>query len=502
MNWNARVLALVALLVVFSLPDLLSPPITPTISRQTQTYTQTLRFVEAGFSVHGLTIDIDGPKPFHVVYEFPVFQALAGLFFKLFFPAYFWGKLVSLVSLAVGFWVALRLACRQWGPAITWRAGLFFAVSPITLLVSASFQPDALALGVSVMAAGCLCAWRERPTILRWALFLVVLLVAALTKFTVLVPFLPLLVWAVFYQNGRWRMLRVQEWLLAVFIFLVPFVAWNLHRSTLMDPRYLVGERDVFLIGDLTRFFRAGFYVKPAFILGAMVLCGAGVPLALLGLRALDRTTRLLAIGIPVYFILIPTVADQTYYALPLVPVLALLAARGALSLEQHFARHVRLTRMLIVSFYLAGFAIAAPYTLRHDQVSLRAAEQMNQIGSDEDLLLVLNCHDRGVGIGGFNPTLFTLAGRRGWNLRLDSVEGRELLQQITTHRAAGARWLLITWFTPNLDPWFSRLLPASFSRCPRIGGTPVDGQRLATALAGRYPVVNHGLNHLILKLP
>ena len=68
----------------------------------------------------------------------------------------------------------------------------------------------------------------------------------------------------------------------------------------------------MFFFGDLSRFLRPGYYFKPGFILGAMVLCGAGVPLALLGLRKLDRATALLFAGVPFYFVLIATAAEQT----------------------------------------------------------------------------------------------------------------------------------------------------------------------------------------------
>ena len=45
--WRRSSLALTAILVLLSLPDLLAPPISPTILRQTQTFSQTLHFVAA-----------------------------------------------------------------------------------------------------------------------------------------------------------------------------------------------------------------------------------------------------------------------------------------------------------------------------------------------------------------------------------------------------------------------------------------------------------------------
>lgn len=500
-RWRYLCLALVALLAALSLPDLFSPPISPTILRQTQTFSQTLHFASAGFSLDALTIDIDGPVPFRVVYEFPVYQSVVGLLFLVFNPAFFLGKLVSLIATLVGFGSMLQLARHRWGEAIASRAGFFLAVCPITLLVSAAFQPDALALALGALAGGALCRWRARPDRGRWFLFLAVLLTSALAKFTVLVPFLPLLGYAVFHRGGRWRNLGLFEWLLALLVFVLPFIAWNLHRETLMDPRYLSGENAAFLIGDLSRFLSPAFYVKPAFIVGGMVLCGAGVPLFLVGCRRPDPSVGLLLAGIPLYYIVLPTAAEQTYYAWPLVPVCALLSARGLFALEQRFPNRRRWLVAGVVIGWTTGFAVATPYTLRHDTVSLMAAQAVQTASTEGDLILVLNMHDRGTGIGGFNPTLFTLAGRRGWNLRFASGRLEDLQAQVRTPPQQSARWLVITWFTPDLDPWFSRYLPAGFSRCPRYEGAPVDGSGLARKLQEHFPVAAEGKNYKILAL-
>jgi len=500
-SWRRTSFALAGLLLVLSLPDLLSTPVSPTIVRQTQTFSQTRHFVAAGYSPAGLTLDIDGPKPFHVVHEFPLYQAAAGALFQLFGPAFFWGKLVSLAATLAGFWLALQLARGQWGEAVASHAGFFFAASPITLLVSAAFQPDALALALGAAAALSLVLWRAQPSFSRWLGFLLLLLTAALAKFTVLVPFLPLLVAGTFHRQGRWRSPTLREWLAAAGLFVAPFVAWNLYRTTLIDPRYLTTERAMFFIGDLTRFLRPAYYVKPAFILGAMVLCGAGAPLAVLGLRGLRGPARLMFWGLPVYFILLPTAADQTYYAWPLVPVLVLLAARGALRLEARFdTARVRVAGVIAVA-WLGGFAVAAPYTLRHDQVSLAAATAVRAASHEGDLVFVMNMHDRGVGIGGFNPAILTLAGRRGWNVQFNRPDLADLRAQIRNRRAEGARWLVLTWFTPDLDPWFAGALPASFSRCPRTPEGPVDGRAIASALARDYPAVTGGANFTVLDL-
>ncbi len=491
------------LLFPLALPDLLAPPISPTILRQTQTFAQTVNFVAAGFSPAGLTIDINGPVPFRVVYEFPLYQALVGALFTVFGPSFLAGKAVSLLATLGALALFQRLVRAHAGEAVALRAALLFAACPITLLLATAFQPDALALALALLSVASLARWRAAPSSARWLAFLAALLGAALAKFTLLVPLAPLLAAGLLRRDGRWRAPRFMEIVAALIVVVAPFVAWNLHRAQLMDPAYLAVDRRDFLLGDLGRFVHAGYYAKPAFILGAMVCCGAGLVFLAAGLRRPGAVERLLLAGVPLYFILLPTASEQTYYAVALVPALALLMARGLVALEAAAApAWAGRARTACILAWAAGFAVAAPYTLRRDHVTLAAAHAVWTSSQPGDLLFVLNMHDRGVGIGAFNPAIVTLARRRGWNVDFTSADPAALRAQIERRRAAGARWIVATWFTPDLDPWFTPLWPRTFSRQPRLHDTPVDGHAITADLARDYPVAARGANYAVLRIP
>jgi hypothetical protein len=483
---------------LLSLPDLLSPPISPTISRQTQTYAQTAHFAESGFSFRGLATDIDGPRRYPVAYEFPLYQAGVGALFVAFGPRFLWGKAVSLVAATVGLWLALQLFRELWDERIARRAGFFLATCPLTLALSTAFQPDALALAFEAGAMLALLRWSRESSTTKWLVFLMLFTSAALAKFTVLVPLVPVIGAVVLRRDGRWRKPMPAEIVCGLVMFVVPFLAWNLYRPSLMYPNSQAGLTGMFFIGDLTRFLRPSFYVKPAFILGAMGMCGAGVLWAAWGLQGLDPVGQALLVGALFYYVLIPTAADQTYYGLPVMPFFSLLMARGTRRIASSWAYHWQLA---IAICWLAGFGVAAPYALRHDNVSLAAAQAVGKASRRGDLLFVMNMHDRGVGIGGFNPTIVTLAERRGWNVQFDSVDAETLRVQIEEHRRDGLRWIVATWFTPDLDPWFAAFLPASFSRCPRFNSQPVDGRAIARHMAEYYPVVVQGSNFAVLEV-
>jgi 4-amino-4-deoxy-L-arabinose transferase-like glycosyltransferase len=493
-------IALLLLLAILSLPDLFSPPTSPTIFRQTQTYAQTVHFVDGGFAPSALAIDVDGPRPLTLVYEFPLYHAIVGTLFEAFRPSFFWGKLVSLIAALAALSIFVRLARETWGNTVAVWAGFFAASSPITLLMSTAFQPDMLALAFTALSIALLARWRLAPAMGLWLGSLVVLSLAVLTKFPIVVPFVPLLVMlALRSTGGGWRAPAPLEIAAAIAIVAVPFVAWTMSRGTLMATSSFALESRMFFIGDLTRFVNAAVLLKLALIIGAMAICIAGIPLALVGMTRTDSYLRALLAGALLYYVLIPTAAEQTYYALPVVPLLASLMAQGAVRLE-HWTSPRR-TRAAIVAGWFAGFAIAAPYTLRHDDISLQAAQAVRANTQPGELIFVMNMHDRGVGIGGTNPSIITLAGRRGWNVQFESADVDRLAAQIDARRADGVRVGVATWFTPDLDPWFARFLPASFSRRPRVNGAPVDGSNIADRLSQRYRVANKGANYVVWKL-
>jgi hypothetical protein len=136
-------------------------------------------------------------------------------------------------------------------------------------------------------------------------------------------------------------------------------------------------------------------------------------------------------------------------------------------------------------------------YVLRRDQVILPATKSMRELSMMDDLIFVINMHDRGVGVGGDNPSFEYFAGRKGWNVAPftpNSID--KIISQIESKRVLGARWLIVTWYTPELEPWYSQFLPHPFRRAPAF-----DSEAVASELRHRYPMARSGTNFMILNL-
>jgi len=488
-------------LVGLALPDLVAAPISPTIHRQTQTYIQIANLADYGLSWDAFSININGARPFRAIFEFPIYHGLSAVALRLLSHSWLWPKLLSLLATCVTV-VCLRVWISQrWGRGVAAPATIVFATMPLVLLMATAIQPDALALALTTGLILAMERWRLAPNIGGWLVVLVLALLALLVKFTVVVPFVPVLAWLYLRSPSGIRWPRAPEIATAVLVIGLPFVWWLRVRAQHTDPGYLRDDQLLFLGGELRRFLSPGFYVKPLFVIGAMVCAGTGAPLMALGARRLDAFGWTLVAGIPLYFVLIATAADQTYYSFALAPIFAILIGRGWSAIERQFATHLVFARALVIAIYAAGLAVAVPYTLRRDEVTWNAAKALEQVSRTQDFALVLNMHDRGVGIGGFNPAMLVLANRKGGNISPGSTDTSAIAADVSRGRSNGARWLVATWFTPALDPWFTSWLPGAFSRQPRLQGELVDGRRIVEALTRQYPEVAMGDNYAVLRL-
>jgi len=490
---------LVGLLILLSVYDLLSPPISPVSFRQTQTAMLTENFVKEGFSLTGLYANFRGPEKVMMVYEFPLYNFIVGLFFLLLGNNIIWAKLVSLICSIVTLLCLVKLVRRLSGETVALCTGLFFIFSPLGLLMNTSVQPDALGLMFLMLALSKLLDWGEQGSLTDFFFFSLALLLSGLAKYPIMVPYLPVIgLTLLFPQRG----LRLPAWReMAVFtaIFLVPLMFWYLYRFQLNDPAMTpVSEAfSTFLIGDLTRFLSWQFYVKPAYVLGGIICCGAGVLFFLWGLRPLTPREIALVSGIPFYFIVIPTVRDQYYYFYAALPIFAFFMGRGVANFRQWCAGR-RLSQIFygMITLFALGFVVCTTYVLRHDQVVWAAAQAVKKVSAPSDLIFSLNMHDRGNGIGGNNPEMFYLAQRKGWNIQFHSPEMDDIVRQIEAARRKGATWLVVTWYTPDLERWFAPFLPSNLRRYPGVDGYPIF-----LSLQQRYPVVRDSRNYAVLHL-
>jgi len=498
---NKSLIFLTILLVLSCFYDLISGPYSTTMWRQAQTAMITDNYVREGFSLQGLYVGLKGNEKLMMAYEFPVYNFIVGLLFKVFNHNPFWGKLLSLVASIVTLIFFYRLVKSISNNSMAFYASLFFVLLPIDVLMFAAFQPDALGVMFMMISLFILNKWRGTFSINLIIGFSVTLLLAGLCKFPILIPYMPIAILMYFFPTGKFRFPTIVELAIIAALFLIPFVSWYLYRVNLTDPVLLSKgfERKLFFIGDLSRFLSPGFYVKPAMMLTLMVCCGTGTIYFLSGLRKISGVELALLVGIPLYYIIIPTVADQNYYLYYITPIVALFMAKGAHNTASYLKKHqlAFIHYILTASFVFFSF-FGINHVLRMDGVMEPLSGAVQQSTQPKDLVFVVPMHDRSMWVGGYNPSVVYCIKRNGWNIQhFQPGNFKNTIEEINSKRDEGAKWLVITWYTEDLEPWYYfPFLPKEFTRKPAF-----DSKAIADELKQQYPVHSSGNNFAILKL-
>lgn len=491
-----------ALLVLVSLYDLLSPPINALIFRQTQTAMLTENFVRSGFRMSGLTVNIMGNVPALLVVEFPLYNAIVGALFALFGSPVFVGKVVSLASAVVTLLVLWRIAEELWGRRTAALAALFFVFTPEAMLVRTAFTPDAITLMFTLIGVFYMLQWRKRHGLRTLLFWNISFLAAGVMKFPTLVPFIPFCIYAALTTadadnvSFRWRVPRIGEVATFLIVFLAPFIGWFVYRADMIyEPwRGFAGWQN-FLIGDLRRFTWPSYYPHPMFAFAAYAVCGAGLVLLASALRGRGRMEVLMFAGIPLFYVMIPTVQYQHHYLYALAPWIAILMARGWEALPR--TNRGKFARTAVATVYAAAFLVGSAYVLRHDRVVIDAAAALEANSAPGNLTVGLLLHDRNYLGSEMHPELFYLSQRRGWNVGFAvDIPPTSIDSVVEGFRAAGATRLVLTTYDSTLEPWFARWIPASLRRNPNY-----DVGTVAADLHKHYRVIAGGRNYLVFSL-
>lgn len=501
---------LLSLLTLLSLYDLLLPQFTaPTILRQAQTAMLTENFVREGFKISGLYLNIFGNEKHLLVLEFPIYNFISGLFFLAFGAGLFWGKLVSFLASIMSLACICRLLKDSYNEKVAAWGGLFFVLSPLGMMMRTAFQPDSMALMFLLLSLVALREWHHKRSVGTMILFSISLLLGGLAKFPVMVPFLPLIALAFFTKNNRFQLPDIKSIAAIAVFFVFPFLAWYLSCGRFTDASlaYLASDRSMFLIGDLKRFSSIFYYINPAYSIVMLGCSGIGALFFIFGIRNLSPIGKALLVGIPFYFIIIPTVKDQHYYLFACTPVFALFMARGWLALlEICKDGRLILAKNALLIIFVACFSFLSCYAivLRNDRVMVNSAQTVNGLSKPDDLVFAVTMHNRTAVFGGINSTFFYLAQRKGWNVnlgdfsRLDQSILDRIKEQAEAKRSQGAKWIVVSWYTPDLESPLDAYFPVSAKTRVDPG---VDGRVVFDMLKNDYETAFQGKNYAVLKL-
>jgi hypothetical protein len=471
--------------------------------RQTQTAELTRNFAASGFSWDGLSIWTQGNRPVIVHYEFPIYNALLGLVDRVTGHYATPGKFLSFVAGGCCTLLVGTLACRLGGSAsnddrsmCSWvAASLFFIWSPVSVLMNTSYQPDSFGLAAALAGVWLWTKVQRSTDFAYFALGAVLLTTATMIKFPLVVPYVPVVLLLLIRSlriGGAFALKSIG----VLIVCLAPVVLWYVARRV---PTFGLASRDqmvaMFAFGDLGRFLRPEWYVKPAICFVGLVLGGFGIfPLAIGG-RRLPVLSSLAALGIVTYLVVIPTVADQYYYLYPTIPLLSIIIGHGFSSIAGWARRSPAAIALLAVAaaMWVAVLGAGWLYVLRQDRVTLEAAREIGRLKSEGDLVLFIPNHDRVIGKGSFNPSFSYLSGARGW--LAEPTSDADVDHYVPQDEGVVPDWIVVTRYTPDLETPLAPILPQRFRNQPVI-----DSESTIIALKQIYEVRHETKNFVIFR--
>jgi len=497
-----------AVFLVLRLYGVTAPLIEMHNVRQTQTAMIARNLLRENFNIFHTRIDWTGNEPGYVVQEFPLYQLIVALAWKIYGEYDAVGRLISLLWACVAAFYLFRIARMLFSPDVALWALAYFAVCPMSVFASRAFMINMMALSLSVVAIYEWFTWGRsgsRISLARGALAITAATLVNLTTVTPAVVVIIAIASSRAFQN-RGDLLGVAA---AAALFATCNFGWNIHAAMVNRDYYPDWGADkvfphVFGLGaprfDPYLWFRIGMYLA-YFVVGihGIVLMGAGT-------RALKDasgwTRRVMGawtVGAVAYYVVFfNALRGHNYYSLPIVPLLSILAGVGAWELWSRCATRA----WWLPRAGCAIFALTLPlwlffplaHSLEEDRISYDAARELQRRSAADDLVLVAVLHTD-VASSVF-PTILYYADRRGWNIATANSPTIDY-EDIQGKRLAGARYLLVTHGSPGKKP-VSHVFPLFqyFAHDPKLDARPILAE-----IKSRYGVVSEGLNYVLVRL-
>lgn len=308
--------------------------------RQADTASISRNFIKEGFtpfypksdSFYALNSYGDKNINRYFLAEFPLYNIIAHPLYLIFGVKEFLLRLVSAVFSSATVIVLFFLVKKYSSSLAAYLATLFLTIIPFNIYYGRVTMADPLHVFLSVSALLLVTLWLEKKTYLSSALAGAVLALAILTKPYAVVLGLPVAI-LLFASWGREIKKNWPQILIFGFLSLVPYALWKWHIDRYPEGQFgtlwLFNSNNIRFTGA---FFRWIIFER----LNKLILGAGGFVLFFIGLLCpknkkewLFYLSWLLALTIFICVIATGNVTHD-YYQLPLVPILAILAAKGA----------------------------------------------------------------------------------------------------------------------------------------------------------------------------
>lgn len=482
---------IVLLALVIRLVMVWQPLVEVHTTRQVMTAMVARNFYYHGYNIFYPELDAPGEGPYLYPVEFPLMPFITALLYGLTGGVHeVLGRLVAVAfSLGVMFPV-YQLVTKYVNQRVARWSILLFAISPLSILYSRTFQPEPLMLLAFTCGLWLFDCWLDRQDWVSYGLALLATAVAILVRAYALIIAFPMLYLA-WCKYGVRAFTRWSLWVFAV-VSVLPGGLWYsamFYLTAALDlPVNLWAESIWDTFGMLT----SGVYYRNMWAsVSGIALTPLGIPFFIMGVLLKNKKPKAYVfhvwlLGVLVFFVIIAEPnAFHDYYQFSLIPVAAVFIGRALDRLQERQVfkdsfltyRFVRYGLVLFVAGVLLWYVRPIFRTPAGYSHVLEAGQVVQEITERDDLVIAAQ---------GSGPTFLYYCDRKGWGFMIQrsnlvpayieqgaSLEGLVLdpIELLESHRAEGAAYFAAADMSEfNGEPEFAAYMHATY---PVVRETP-----------------------------
>lgn len=425
------------LIYLFFLPILLyhiNLPILDTYSfRQTQTATVVRNFYKNGINLFKAELDVFGKDDRFVFLEFPLYQAIVCIFYKLFFPSEIWGRIVSIIMGYIGAFFLFKLLILLTSDLNFSLLSTFIYLSiPINIHFNRTFlmEPTVIATILAFLYFFTLSIYKEN--ILYWALGIIFSSISFLHKALYGPFFLLPVVYLIFSKNKKFNKLFLLSTLL---IPLSIMVRWQLYCEemnfiyghfflTLASKGYRIRN-----FGTIAERFVFETYKQGILNLYPELLTPLTLIPTIFGLFTIKKRRNYqyfyyLALSSFLFYFILIKLQMHHYYNMVITPIVAIFCTDGILYLSRFLKRSIPRVSFLLI-FFLLNTLISIKYAYRYHKfdapLALKIGEIVKkEIKPDEYIIICFPEYD-------WNSAYVYYSERKGIHISSEELEERKI---------------------------------------------------------------------------
>lgn len=462
-------------------------------SRQIQTAEITRNLYRESFNILKPNVRYLGPGPNLFLVEFPLYNSAVAVLYYIFGLHEYLGRIFSVLGWVLSSFFLWKIANKYTGKFAANIALFFYAISPLSVLISRSFQPDQWMLASSLAAIYFLDKWlREK----KWLFFNVSIFVAGCSFLfkpsSIIFTLVPLTY--LIYQS---KVHLIWPRLLAYYsLAVLPSALWYTWATVVSRGgetlQHNVAVSNWF---DFEVFLNPSYYSNIFGFEINLVLGPIGILLFLLGLFSRLKSSQNLFYfwlgGVVLYFLIFNKHnMTHEYYHLPLLPIASIFIGLVVVKIYKMFdkliIKKILSITTLVLFVFASLFVITLTRSYKHiDRFGyvLETATAIKRLTNQNDLI---------IGLMDEGPSLVYYSDRTGWGFEIDP-------KKTLAHRKfIGLKDASVPNPIDKLEELKSRgavVFASSFK--PQL----LQNKEFSRYIYGKYPVLEETDNYVIFDL-